>query len=312
MSSNSNKHAWFNKVQRWLVPPFPMRQTMLLAESHCGPRNENQDNYLIIDPSGQLQYLQDEKIHTAQHPSWPSSWYRLVVADGMGGHQHGREIATKLINALQQQPVFSDVVALRDATYRIHQNLYDTFNEDQTHNPGSTLLWVDVHISGLVMVSHVGDGRLYQTTPDGHWQQLTHDHHSAEFDWRDPHNQSDEPATIKTNTLAQAMGYGSYGLVTDHNGYRPLRFSKQIRLDLANDLPANKAHHADVFSFYLHAGNSLLLASDGLWSAKNQLDLDFPLAADLKDRTAFSKAIWDYLINTQDNTTAVLLTPNKK
>ena len=101
-------------------------------------------------------------------------------------------------------------------------------------------------------------------------RQLTHDHHAAEFAWRDGELERDD-YELRLNAgarrLVQALGYGSVGIVKDTDGYKPFRFMRPIRLDLKPELPDALAAHADVFTLKLQTGDLLLLATDGLWSA---------------------------------------------
>lgn len=306
MSSNSNKISLLDKAQRWITRPFTPEQVNIYAQSHRATRPENQDNYLVIYPSGQAEYLLDEQ-KQYETVEWSSDWYRLVVADGMGGHENGRQISEALIKYLQQEKPCDDVEMMRERVYDIHTQLYKQFAHSGGKNAGSTLVWVDVHNSGLVLVATVGDSRLYHAPVEKTWQQKTFDHNAAEFDWRDRVKAGETALKApdeNTNKLAQAMGFGSYGLIADETGFRPRRLSEQLYLELAQDLPEAAQTHADVFSFYLEKGDCLLLASDGVWSGDNRFD--FPTAQALSSEEAFSKAVWDCLEKATDNTTAVL------
>lgn len=294
------KRTPFQHLRAWLRPPCSPAQSTAQANSDKGSRPENQDNYLLITPDGTAQCLLEQSVHTWQQPNWSKQWWRLAVADGVGGHQNGREIAQQLVQMLSEIPPNFDCACMRASVLGLHTRLLKQFAINDAHSPGSTLLWVDIHQSGRCMVAHIGDCRLYHWQTD-HWQVLTHDHTSEEFDWRET---PDFELSDKQNRVAQALGYGSFGLITTPGTtHRPLRFSEQVRLDLAKDLPTHAQSHADVFSFYLEPSSGLLLASDGLWSMPDTLRPIWLAPADLRQANQLSKLIWDSLSANQDDDT---------
>lgn len=306
MSSNSNNLSLFDKAQRWLTRPFSDDQFSVYAESHRSIRPENQDNYLVIHPSGEAAYLMDEQAKS-ETLDWSQDWCRLVVADGMGGHDNGRQASEQLVTLLKQESPTQDVTELREKVYQIHAKLYKQFAHAGGKNAGSTLVWVDIHVSGLVMVANVGDSRLYHAKEGQLWQPKTHDHHREEFEWREQvkQGQTTEAAPqVNTNKIAQAMAFGSYGLIANDSGYRPKCLSERLYLELESDLPEAIQDHADVFSFYLEKGDSLLLTSDGLWSGSGEFV--FPNGQALLDQSVFSKSVQNCVTSATDNTTAIL------
>ena len=261
---NSLKRLWYK------LSPLNIQ---CKAKSYVGQRQENQDNYLIIEPDGQARYLKAGEREFAQVTDWPDFMYRIVLADGMGGHLFGREIAEALMDlllALPAQTTF-DPALLREAIYTLHQQLLNRYQSvESARKPGSTLVMADIDIrDGRTLLVHVGDSRAYlQATNTDTLQKITWDHHTAEFDWREASSQAAELAPIDEQIpykLAQAMGFGSYGIV-QQAGQRLRQLSPHLRLDLANELPPNAQSHADIQCFYLKRGDLLLLASDGLWS----------------------------------------------
>lgn len=303
------KPSWFSQ----LFPVFGCKHYQGLVTSQRGPRPENQDNYLLIKSGGEAHYLLDEQPQSRTIKGWGKHWWRLLVADGMGGHRDGRQISEALVQqALNVRPQY-DPIHLREQVFKLHAALQQQFRkEGDRHNPGSTLLWVDVHVSGLATIAHVGDSRLFHwSATDEEWQQLTHDHTQQEFDWRSADTayvMGQEP-TGKQHGLAQAVGYGSFGLLTNADGHRPLEFSTALRLDLVAELPPHASDHADVFSLQLQKGDALLLASDGLWSAPEQVgEPQLPPPQELVSATALDKLVWDILAaDGRDNTTVVML-----
>lgn len=306
----------FQPLRDWLFPAFDSGYCQQLAISMKGPRQENQDNYLLLAPGGGGECLSNGQTQPLQMTHWSEQWYRLAVADGMGGHQHGREIAEALVQALPNIKPQKNPALLREAVYGLHRQLLQQFATNDDHSPGTTLTLVDIHISGLVLVAHVGDSRLYHWKRGNGgqrcWQQLTHDHTQEEFDWRSLQGEEalywhTPNPTDKQHTVAQAMGYGSYGLLANAQGHRPLQFSDDLRLDLAEELPPHAQGHADVFSLRLQPGDALLLASDGLWAMPGKDSPRLPVPTELGSSDALGKLVWDALAaDGSDNTTAVL------
>lgn len=279
-----------------------------------GPRTENQDNYLLIQPGGKAEYLLNEQAETRHLPGWGKQWWRLLVADGMGGHRNGREISEALVQlALDIPPVWKTGV-LRQILYGLHQQLRDRFGQQhERHNPGTTLVWVDVHVSGLAMLAHVGDSRLYHWVAARQiWLPATYDHTYQEFGWRADAQAPDNLPMTPGQNLAQAMGYGSYGLQTAAEGQEPPLFSPHLRLDLAAEMLPHARSHADVACLHLCAGDALLLASDGLWAIPHQAEPALPALEQIDTATGLDKLVWDALAaEGRDNTTAVLFRPLK-
>ena len=314
----------FQNLRDWLRPAFGITACQYFAASMKGPRKENQDNYLMLSPEGIGECLSNGQVKLLAIPQWDKQWYRFAVADGMGGHQQGREIAEALVLALPTIKPQPDPLILRAALYELHRQLMRDFATDDDHSPGTTLTLVDLHLSGSAVVAHVGDSRLYHwkkgNGSNRYWQQLTHDHTQAEFEWRSSQHEEcsywQQPtATDKQHAVAQAVGYGSYGLLTDTNGHRPLQFSDELRLDVIQDLPPHAQQHADIFALRLQPGDALLLATDGLWAMPDADCPHLPSPNTFDNQAALEKLIWDALAaNGRDNTTAVLcrslLTPS--
>ena len=281
-----------------------------------GRREENQDNFLCISPGGETVYMQGETRRATTISSWDSDFYRIAVADGMGGHLYGREVAEELMQALLILPAQTHLnpATLRGHLYAIHKQLFDKYPSEH-RKPGTTLVLADINQrTGQVLLANVGDSRAYvwekgQSAP----QLLTYDHTNREFDWREAVAQAPdtpEPEVEKSNTVAQTMGFGSYGLMV-RDGYRPRQLSAHIRLDLAEELPQIARHHADIFSFELDRGDTLLLATDGLWSGDGN-DAAYGLAPDTNSSglQQYAEALAEtaYDNGSKDNITAIALT----
>jgi serine/threonine protein phosphatase PrpC len=242
------------------------------AASRRGPRPDNQDNFLVLGAGSNkrtARFLSEQTECVLEVPGWPAGWLRLAVMDGMGGHSHGRAISEAIARELMDVPPLRTLHSARDAVLALHTSLYDRFSNGGERNPGSTLLMADLAIpSGKGILVNVGDSRAI-VIGDNSWRRTTHDHTALEFAYRDveiTQKEFEDQVDYGPRPLAQAVGYGSMGLLRDPNGHKPFRFSKGLRLDLPTDLPRGMAEHADIKPFRLKADEILLLATDGLWS----------------------------------------------
>ncbi|WP_027963142.1 Stp1/IreP family PP2C-type Ser/Thr phosphatase [Halalkalibacillus halophilus] len=106
-----------------------------------------------------------------------------VVADGMGGHNSG-DVASKLaVEGLQQMwensTSFTDVILAKEWLENAFAKVNETIltyskNNQECSGMGTTLLAMIV-IDRFVVVSHIGDSRLYYIT-DETIEQITEDH----------------------------------------------------------------------------------------------------------------------------------------
>jgi len=110
----------------------------------------------------------------------------FVVADGMGGHQHGeiasgiatRALTQYLMNTVYtplfkpnaEMPQESLIDLMRAAMHQAHQAVLQ-------HAPGGgTTLTAVLLLNGQMTIAHVGDSRAYAIYPDGRMDVLTRDH----------------------------------------------------------------------------------------------------------------------------------------
>ena len=299
----------FQQMLQMVSVPFAINKCQWVADSQCGAREENQDNVLLMTPTGESHFLQQQQQVQQTNLSWSNNTFRLAVADGMGGHNNGRQIAEELIQILQKLPAQDDPQALRTEIVAIHQQLWEKHSQTSLKSPGTTLVMADIKTNGKTVIANIGDSRAYLWR-NQQWQQLTWDQNLNEYDWRDNQleNKDDYRPNHKSHQIAQAMGYGSYGLLTNKYGHRALQLNRNLRLDLANELATNK-QHPDIFNLTLQKGDALLLASDGLWSVDPQQK---PLAIPAPNTLAKPVDLSNFLNKVQhnggsDNMTAVML-----
>lgn len=247
------------------------RRLDLAAGSRIGAgpvqRQENQDNFLVIDAGGRVSFLRGGQPGSAQVAGWPQGHLRLAVMDGMGGHGHGREAAELVATGLLAVPACTDVAALTQHLDRLHAELQGRFDalHEAGPRPGTTLTMLEIPPSGQPLLWHAGDSRLYEIT-HGAATPLTVDHVPATvlamaglLDeaawWRHVHG-SHAPqiaqAFILGNTLAD-----------------PARLDDGlVGLDAAT-LPAWLRALPDRRALELRPGATYLLATDGFWSCRD-------------------------------------------
>ncbi|MCK5896721.1 MAG: serine/threonine-protein phosphatase [Cocleimonas sp.] len=267
-----------------------------ISLSDRGPREENQDNYLVINGQGQCEYLLNEKVQTRQLKHWAKGHLRLVVADGMGGHNNGRQAAEAVVQALLALDFQHDPEQLRDALLTIHNELFNKFHQG-ARTPGSTLVMADIDLDGRAVIANIGDSRVYRYHDDS-WTLLTTDHSEAEFAYRDSEisQQAYERILLQnTNRITQAMIFGSSGIIAHSSGVKYKRHVQELRVEL------NK----DVFTQQLNTGDVLMLASDGVWSGQTVYSPAL-LAAEADLNQYAQQQMKDALEQTRDNVSLVV------
>lgn len=238
----------------------------IAAVSERGRRDENQDNYLLIDGQGQCQTLHDQALRSSWLPGWPAGHQRLAVADGMGGHRHGRIASETLSTALLALPFQATTSSLRSALLALHTDLFERFYQGQ-ETPGSTLTFADIAPDGSAVLAHIGDSRAY-LWQGSDWRQCTLDHTPGEFAWRDREiGQAAYQHALRTanNRIAQAMIFGSSGIIAAADGGKANGHHAGLRLDAE-----------DLCGVAVGAGDVLVLASDGLWAHRPDNQIDWP------------------------------------
>lgn len=249
--------------------PTPTRtQWQISAHSDCGKRDENQDNYLIINSQGQCEFLQDEQPQSATLDHWEKGQVRIAVIDGMGGHEHGREFAEDVVKGLMKIPFQSDPIGLKNALTDLHDALFERYYRGG-RSPGSTLVMADIDTERTALIANIGDSRAFLCEGDcnaNNEQQLTFDHTEAGIALRegfiseaDYHSVTDK----HESRIAQALGYGGIHFTIKQQSDKPL---KQHRKALSLRLTQP---YADIFTVNLPINSMLMLASDGKWDRHN-------------------------------------------
>jgi len=202
-----------------------------------GGRVVNEDNYLIAR-DGAARFLRDGVEHTVDTPG---PGLMVVVADGMGGHEHGSLASGAAVQAMARlvqagRPVDPDL-ALHGFVVRAHRQLQLRARERGVGNMGTTLTaaWI---LGVRAHWVHVGDSRLWLVR-DGVLMQLSRDHTRGEFAERDGRGLPLGPLALTQNFI-----FGSRGLGDDDG----------IRVDAGMDTGA----------VALQPGDRLLLTSDGV------------------------------------------------
>ena len=240
----------------------------------CGPRADNQDCALSLPEAG-----------------------LYVVADGMGGLADGRASARLAVETVAQaaeslqadlrQALHNPTVSVVDLLERLFWRVNDTVrtataarHAPRTPPPSGCTLTLALVIDQVLVVAHVGDSRAYLIGAEDA-QQLTEDHSVA-------------AARVRRGRMTEEEARTS-----------PLRNKLYQAIGTSEDLDV------DVLEVDLHAGDRVLLCSDGLWEPLSTADIVAtvrgrnPLAA---AEALVERATVQGLI---DNTTALVFDPGQ-
>lgn len=169
----------------------------------------------------------------------------FVVADGMGGHQHGeiasglavRTVSSYLVRKLflplastkPETPDLSMQEMLQESVMEAHRTIL------KEAEGGGTTLTLAVIMGEQLIIAHVGDSRAYAIYTDGSLRVLTRDHSLVKRLEELGQITSDEAAIHpQRNVLYRALGQG-------------------------------EPFEPDISTYPLPQGGYLLLCSDGLW-----------------------------------------------
>lgn len=174
----------------------------------------------------------------------------FIIADGMGGHENGELASSLAIEIFSEHIVKAIYVPLLAQTgNQIDRSIQEIMGEGviMSHQAikraalgGGTTLTALLVIGDQATLAHVGDSRAYSLSVDGKLDLLTHDHslvkRMEEIGQLSPDEASVHP---KRNLLYRAVGQGD-------------------NLE------------ADITSFSLVEGSTLMLCSDGLWGVVDE------------------------------------------
>jgi len=194
-----------------------------------------------------------------------------IVADGMGGHQHGelasglavravsgyilRKLYLPLFGLRPEMPAESLQEIMQEAVMEGHRAIVK-----EVVNSGTTLT-AAVIFGDQLMVSHVGDSRAYAIYPDGNFKILTRDHSLVKRLEELGQITSEEAAVHpQRNVLYRALGQ------TDP--FEP-----------------------DSSSFPLPRGGHLLLCSDGMWGLVSNEEIVSTVRSNPKPEIACQKLV---------------------
>lgn len=248
-------------------PPLEIAVRSLRSPTGHG-RQENQDNYLIIDGQGQARFLWGERETELRLPDWPPGHRRLALLDGMGGHSHGREATEKTLEGLLELPATVDLAPITTGLNALHHRLRQQFQAAGLET-GCTLIVLEIPPSGSALLFHVGDSRLY-VVDARRVRCLTVDHvpatHMALLGLLDSAQWFQQVHAQANSQISQAFGLGS-------TLGAPWLYPTAIAADLfelhEGNLPLFLRGLDDRRALALEPGRIYLLASDGLWRLAN-------------------------------------------
>lgn len=183
----------------------------------------------------------------------PAPFGLYIIADGMGGHQHGeiassismRAIASHIVHKMYLPHFGLDDLSIDESIQEIMQE--GTLLAHQTilkeaQGSGTTLTAALV-IGDRMTIAHVGDSRAYVIHKDGRMQAITHDH-SLVKRLEELGQITAEEAAIhpQRNVLYRALGQG-------------------------------EPFEPDVISMPIPRDGYLLICSDGLWGVVNEREI---------------------------------------
>jgi protein phosphatase len=176
-----------------------------------------------------------------------------IVADGMGGHQHGEiasGIAVRTMANYIIKKLYTPLLSLKPSTPEeslieiMQEGVQDAHRAITRQVPGGgTTLTAVLILGNQLTLAHVGDSRAYLVGNNGHMEALTRDHSLVKRLVELGQITTDEAAVHpQRNVLYRALGQG-------------------------------EPFDPDVSSISMPENCYLMLCSDGLWSVVNDRDI---------------------------------------
>ena len=260
-------------------------QTELLEQSYGGrfevavrsilspsetDRDENQDNYLIVDTQGVARYLSNQQDTSKKLQHWSPGHVRLAVLDGMGGHVNGRQAVERAIEGVLEIHATNDLAELSRALEDLHKRLHGEMQRPG-QNPGCTLTLLEIPPVGPALLFHVGDSRLYAVDNDSA-KCLTVDHVPStkyamfgqmdERSWR--HQVYEQSGSVISQAFILGNSLAGESLFDDA--------LREGLLELGDhNLPKFLHGLGDRRTIKLDTEPVYLLASDGLWNLSDPM-----------------------------------------
>lgn len=193
---STGRLLWNEQISRFMAHEMENAFPALRAGAYSdvgSVRSENQDAYGCF-PVGEAEAR--ERL--------------FIVADGMGGHQHGKEASVTAVQTVQHTFFAATEGTAADrlersfeaANERVHELTRDGEADEKTGTTCTALAMSD----GRFVLGHVGDSRAYRINDDG-ISQLTHDHTWTEAMRRREVLTKEEAANHpKRHVLVQALG----------------------------------------------------------------------------------------------------------
>lgn len=253
-------------AQQIVVPPFKgAEQPQLVLSIGCH-----------LDP-GLVHRLKpnEDTLFASQGTTFPGASFPaqafalLLVADGMGGQEHGQEasrlaaqsLVVSVSDPLRSQQLQPEALLplLVSGVEQANQLVYQ-HNQAQKTSMGTTMTAVLV-IGATAYVAHVGDSRLYHSHPPQGLAQITQDHSLV--------------AALVTARVIQPEDI----------------YTHPQRNQIYRDLGENATVEVDTHTLSLAAGDTLLLCSDGLWEMVRDPQIATILLTPQPDPSATAQAL---------------------
>ena len=172
----------------------------------------------------------------------------LVLADGMGGHKHGEKAAQEVLDTFETVfhniplPISNERIFLQQLSVLAHNSIQEKHGTE-TNTPRTTCVCCLINGSQAIW-AHSGDSRLYLFR-DEHLYCRTRDHSYIED-------------MLQSNVITE-----------EEANTHPMR--NYVTACLGGD---SNAPHVNISEpIYLKTGDTILLCSDGLWSAMKSKQL---------------------------------------